>query len=226
MNSYAPLMNEEEIQKRRKWQDEVYDKLKSIDKIREVEVLGKKLTILPNMFAPLWGDSLLLAKNVLKEVKETDSVLDLGTGTGIQGIFAAPKAKKVTCVDINSEAVKCAKLNAKKNNLTDKMNIFESNLFSNIKDKFDLIIFNPPFRWFKPRDILERGELDENYQTLVKFFREVRNYLTENARILLVFSDSGDIKYLEELINKNKFNYEIIDKEKLNNWLYVVYRIY
>lgn len=219
-------MNEEEIRKRKQWQEEVYKKLEQVTEEKEINVLGKKFTILPGMFAPLWGDSLLLAKNVLKETKKEDYVLDLGTGTGIQGIFAAEKAAKVLSVDVNPLAVKCAKINVEKNKRSNKINVQESDLFFNVKDNFDLILFNPPFRWFKPRSMLERGELDEDYKTLRTFFEEVRSHLKKNGRILLVFSDSGDIRYLEKLIKENNFDFEIVDKETLNGWLYAVYRIH
>jgi release factor glutamine methyltransferase len=177
------------------------------------------------VFAPFWGDSLLLAKVVKKEVKKGDRVLDLGTGTGIQGIFAAQKASSVLSVDINPQAIKCARLNAITNNLKDKIKVKKSNLFSNIKGKYDLIIFNPPFRWFKPRDILEKASSDEDYKNLKKFFKNVRKYLNKDGRILLVFSESGDLKFLEQLIKNNNFKKEIMAKKKLNNWYYFVYRL-
>ncbi len=151
--------------------------------------------------------------------------MDLGTGTGIQWIFAAEKALRVVSVDINPMAIKCARLNAKNLKLNDKITVFKSDLFSNIKDKFDLIIFNPPFRWFKPRDILERGELDENYRTLRKFFRKARKYLKNNGRILLFFSNSGDINYLKCLIKLHRFKHKIIAKRKSKGWDYKVYRL-
>lgn len=225
MLQHKSLMPQKEVEKRKEWQEKVYQALKSIQKKRIVRVFNKNLVVLPGMFAPLWGDSLLLAKIVKKEVKNGDKVLDLGTGTGIQGIFAAQKASSVLSVDINLKALECTLLNIRRNNLTNKIKIQKSNLFSNIGGKFDLIIFNPPFRWFKPRDILERGETDENYKTLEKFFKNVRKYLTMKGRILLVFSDSGDLKFLEQLIKENNFKKEIITKEKFNNWYYIVYRL-
>ncbi len=219
-------MNREEVTKRRQWQNEVYNKLKQVSNTREIEVLGKRLTVLPDMFAPLWGDSLLLAKCTKKEVKSNDVVLDFGTGTGIQGIFAAEKAKKVISVDVNPRAVECAKLNAKKNGLDNKIEVRESDIFSNVKEKFDLIVFNPPFRWFKPRDMLERGEVDEGYATLQTFFKEVRKHLNQQGRVLLVFSDSGDLKLVEKLIKIHNFNSAIIDTESKDDWKYIVYKIW
>ena len=175
------------------------------------------------MFAPLWGDSLLLAKNVIRHVRKNDIVLDLGTGVGIQGIFAAKSAKKVVCVDINPQAVKCAKLNVKFHKLNEKIKVLKSDLFSNIQGKFDLIIFNPPFRWFKPRSMLERGEVDFGYGHLRKFFNDIKNHLNKKGRALLVFSNSGDIRYFEKLIVENKFKNKILDKKKINGWLYKIY---
>jgi len=194
-------------------------------KRRIVNIFGKTLVVLPGVFAPLWSDSLLLAKVVKKEVKQGDTVLDLGTGTGIQGIFAAQKARSVLAVDINPKAVRCARLNAIRNNVKDTIKLKTSDLFSNIQGKYNLIIFDPPFRWFKPRDMLEMAALDENYKTLKNFFKNVRNYLAEKGRILLVFSESGDLKFLEQLIKNHNFKKEIMAKKKTNNWYYFVYRL-
>lgn len=225
MTIYKPLLSEKEIKKRKIWQEQVYQKLKTIKEKQIVNVLGKEIIILPGLFAPVFEDSKFLAQAVKDEVKEGDIVLDLGTGTGIQGIFAAEKVLKVTSVDINPVALECTKLNVHHHHLENKITIFESDLFSNINEKFDLIIFNPPFRWFKPRDILERGELNKNYSTLNKFFDEAKNYLKENGKILLVFSSSGDLKYLEQLILKSIFSSKIVKQKTFNKWTYVVYRL-
>lgn len=225
MATYNPLLSKEEIEERRIWQAETYQKLKSIKEKQTVNVLGKEIIVLPGLFAPVFEDSKFLAQAVRDETKDCDVVLDLGTGTGIQGVFAAEKASKVISVDVNPIAVECARLNAHHHHIKNKMKVFESDLFSNINEKFDLIIFNPPFRWFKPRDILERGELDENYSTLNKFFSEAENYLKERGRILLVFSSSGDLKYLERLISNSVFSSKIVKQETFDRWTYVVYRL-
>ena len=225
MTTYKPRMAEEEIQKRKVWQEEVYNKLVSIREKREVSVLGKEFIVLPGMFAPIFEDSRIFAKAILGEVKPTDSVLDLGTGTGVQGIFAAQKAAKVLSVDINPKALECAKLNVNKHNLSN-IEVRQSNLFSNVSEKFDLILFNPPYRWFKPRDMLERGELDENYETLNRFFSQTKQFLKKNGRILLVFSSSGDLKYVESLIQKYNFNSTIVKQSESDNWLYMVYKLF
>src|SRR5271157_5382794 len=83
-------------------------------------------------------DSKLLAGAV--EEYAFGKALDLGAGTGIQGIVAAMKGCEVTFSDIDATAVACARRNAMQNNVAGKFII--SDMFGNIKDKFNTIIFN------------------------------------------------------------------------------------
>ena len=80
-------------------------------------------------------DSELLVKYVKKHARGV--VLDMGTGSGIQAIGAIEKGAEVLAVDVNKEAVEhCEKKG---------INALQSDLFENVKGKFDLIIFNPPY---------------------------------------------------------------------------------
>ena len=234
MNSYKPMLTDEEIERRREWQNRIYEELKKIDKKQIVKILGKEIIVLPGLFAPIFVDSITLAETVAELTREGDLVLDLGTGTGIQGIFASDKAAQVISVDINPTALECAKQNALHHNLDGRMKIFYSDLFSEINDKFDLIIFNPPFRWFKPRDLMERGEVDENYVTLNKFFAEAGNYLKPEGKILLLFSTSGDMDYCEYIIKKTNFKCRVIKEVKIpqnlrkveiDDWMYKIFEL-
>lgn len=111
----------------------------------KVAFYGKyKFEIFDGVYEPA-EDSYLLADNL--QVGYGDIVLDLGTGCGILGIIAAEKAKKVVAIDISPIAVKCARHNVKTNNLLDKVDVRLGNLFQPLRssEKFDLIIFNPPY---------------------------------------------------------------------------------
>ena len=77
-------------------------------------------------------------------------ILDLGTGTGciIISLFLELNKKiNVTGdgVDISDDALEIAKKNARYHNIGDKINFFKSNWFSNVKNKFDIIVSNPPY---------------------------------------------------------------------------------
>lgn len=182
----------------------------------------------PNVFAPTvswkWN---LLAQTVLIEAKECDKVLDIGTGSGIQAIFAASKSSDVTAVDVNPYAVECAKKNVEINGLSARIKVVGSNLFENVSGKFDLIIFDPPFRWTKPRDLWEICSADEDYKILQTFFAKVKDYLTSNGRVLIYFGTSGDLAYLKSLIRENRFKRKQLLKngKDRRGWIYFTYRL-
>jgi len=69
-------------------------------------------------------------------------VLDLGCGYGPVGIVAAKLGCKVTMCDINERALMLARMNVKQNRVRTK--VVKSDLFSNIKGNFDVILTNPP----------------------------------------------------------------------------------
>ena len=83
--------------------------------------------------------------------KEWD-ILDLCTGSGAIGVSLARIANKVnvTCSDISEGAIKVAKENAQKHGVTKSMKFEQGDLFKPFnkhfrKQKFDMIISNPPY---------------------------------------------------------------------------------
>ena len=76
------------------------------------------------------------------EINEDDKVLDLGCCIGRVGRVAATKTKnKVILTDVNKRAVKLAKMNTRK---IRTIKVLHGNAFEKIKEKFDVILFNPP----------------------------------------------------------------------------------
>lgn len=81
------------------------------------------------------------------EVPEEGLILDMGCGYGAIGITLAkayPKLK-VYMVDINKVAVELAKLNAKRNGVSDRVIVLHGDLYEPVKNmKFNAILSNPP----------------------------------------------------------------------------------
>lgn len=204
------MMSDERAEIIRQWHEDAL-KQQTRQKMVATTVLGRKFEVPADVFEPkpvgLW-------QSILDEVKESDRVLDMGTGSGVNGILAAAKSSDVVAVDVNPASVENAKHNAGLNHVDSRMYFAVSDLFEAVEGKFDLIMFDPPFRWFKPRDMHERSTADENYQTLTAFFDRVRNYLTDGGRILLFFGTSGDIDYLNYLIEEGGFNKEVVNHSK------------
>jgi len=223
------MMSEAEAAKRILHQERCYEEHLNQLKQKDITInfRGRKLIVSPNVLVPAPWTYNMLAQTVLKEVKETDRVLDMGTGSGIQAILAASKSTNVIAVDVNPFAVKYAKLNVKLNGLSSRVKVVKSDLFKNVKGKFDLIIFDPPFRWTKPRDAWEISSADENYKTLRTFFARVKKHLNKSGRVVMHFGTSGDVAYFEYLIKKNRFNSTLIMKSRKNrrDWTYFTYRL-
>jgi release factor glutamine methyltransferase len=179
----------------------------------EMNCLGLALTIPPEVFAP--AAPFLLAAAVAHEVRPSDRVLDVGTGSGINALVAARVSTDVVAVDCNVLAVQCAQLNANRNGVSERVTALESDLFGSVNGAFDLIVFDPPFRWYKPRDPVETAIADENYESLTRFMRAVRGYLTDAGRVLIHFGTSGDLPYLDELITSEGFSREIVARHDL-----------
>ncbi|HKG10670.1 MAG TPA: methyltransferase [Gaiellaceae bacterium] len=211
---HRPMMSAERARRIRAWQDDVFDKERARTEETTVEYLGLTLRIAPDV-QPITGMSDLLGWAVLAEVRETDRVLDMGTGSGVNAILASSKAADVVAVDINPHAVAAARANAALNGAADRIVVVEGDLFDAVEGRFDLVIFDPPFRWFAPRDLRERNTTDEDYRTLTAFFRQVPERLTADGRILLFFGTSGDADFLDELIRESGLTVEKVASRDL-----------
>ena len=67
----------------------------------------------PTVYKPA-EDSYLLADNL--EIKPDDSVLEIGTGTGIVAMYASKLSDNITVTDINLDACQLASENFERNN--------------------------------------------------------------------------------------------------------------
>ena len=151
-----------------------------------------------NVYEPA-EDSFLFAENL--NLKEAETVLDVGTGCGILGILAAEKASSVVSVDVNPYAIRCAKENAKLNDVQNKVHYVQGDLFTALREsfKFDVVLFNAPY--------LPAGE-DEmeswigrawaggatGRQVIDRFILEAPNYLKHKGRVLLMQSTLADVE--------------------------------
>ena len=91
------------------------------------------------------SDSLRLAENI--SWRKGARVLDLCSGTGIQGLMAARSAEKVVSVEINPKTVPVTRFNICLNGAEEIMEVREGNLYDVLSpdETFDCIYANPPF---------------------------------------------------------------------------------
>lgn len=131
--------------------------------------------------------------------KLSGNVLDLGCGLGVVGIILGTfnKGINIDMVDINERAIDLAKNNLVLNNV--KANVFVSDIYSNIDNKYGFIITNPPIRAGKN---VIRGFLLGSY-----------DYLKDDGILYFVMrKDHGVKSMIKEL--SVKFNTNIVNKDK------------
>jgi release factor glutamine methyltransferase len=212
---YTPMVTGEHAERIRRWHENAYNTGKADGGPGQlVTYLGRTLVIPPEVM-PITGVSHLLGEAVLAEVHESDRVLDMGTGSGVNAVLAASRAVDVVAVDINPHAVEAARQNAERNGVADRIEVRHSDVFSDVDGEFDLIVFDPPFRWFAPRDQFEVAMTDKNYRAMTEFFGAAKQHLTPAGRMLIFFGTSGDLAYLKHLAHQAGFRTEIIAQEPL-----------
>ena len=126
-----------------------------------VDLLGENMTFLTDsgVFSKKMVDfgSQLLIKYL--EVNQGETVLDVGCGYGPLGLSLAKAfGVQATMVDINNRALALARQNAERNKI--EATIFQSNIYEQVKGKFDHVISNPPIRAGKQvvHEIIEKSK--------------------------------------------------------------------
>jgi release factor glutamine methyltransferase len=212
-DDYAPTMSAEDVERIRRWHEDAYHGSRAeID--RTFDFLGQTIVVPPHV-QPINPMSDLLGNAVLAEAAPADRVLDLGTGSGVNAILAASRGATVVAVDTNPHAIEAARRNAAANGVADRVEVRRSDVFGNVDGRFDLIVFDPPFRWFAPRDVFETAMADENYRALTTFFRQARTHLTERGRLLVLFGTTGDLGYLTRLADEERYHREVVASREL-----------
>lgn len=139
-------------------------------------------TLIPRPETELLVDKVLEISNKISNPK----ILDIGTGSGCIPLTLILENNNVSvdAVDVSSETLETAKKNALFHNVLNNIHFFKSDLFSNVNDKYDIIVSNPPYIPLKEK---------ENLQV------EVKNY---DPGLALFTKDDLGIEFYDKIVTK------------------------
>ena len=146
-----------------------------------------------------FGTRCLLETLPLDEI--SGEVLEVGCGYGAIPIILTSVDEKIVnfdAVDINKRAIHLSEMNLKENK-AEKIRFFESDIYSNVNKKYDVIITNPPIRAGK--------------QVVYNIVMNAKDYLNKDGMLFIVINKDQGAKSLKSDLDKF-YNTEVLKKIK------------
>jgi len=141
-----------------------------------------------------FGSKSLVETFLTSTDKNLTKVLDVGCGYGFMGITISKILNcHVDMIDINKRALHLAKKNISNNQVD--ATAFESNIYENVTEKYDVIITNPPIRAGK--------------KVVLEILEKAQDYLTENGELWFVIRKDQGAKSIAKLLENSYFCEEI-----------------
>lgn len=152
--------------------------------VGEVAFYDSIIKVNKDVLIPRFETELLVEKTI-KKIKEyypnkKINILDIGTGSGCIAITLSKNTNsKITATDISDKALSVAKTNSKLNNTN--IDFIKSDIFSNIKDKYDVIISNPPY---------------------IRYDEEIMDIVKNNEPHLALYADNNGLYFYQEILKQ------------------------
>lgn len=165
---------------------------------------------------------ILIAKKLQENCQKEIKILDLCTGSGIIGVCLYKNLQnvKIFASDISKDALEVAKKNSKLQKA--EIVLLESDLFENIKEKFDIIVSNPPYIETdvieglseevknEPRLALDGGK--DGLDIYREIIKQAPNFLNENGYLALEIGYNQK-ESVEKMLKKFKYKNIMIKKD-------------
>ena len=196
-------------------------------------IIGKK---------EFWSNNFVINRGILVPRPETEliiykivkiyknkkvNILDIGTGSGciLLSILKELKLSRGLGIDVSKKAIKIAKFNSYKFDLSNRSTFKVCNLNNFNRGKYDLIVSNPPY--IPTKDIKNLSKDIINYEPLtaldggidgldlIKKVIYKSNYLLKRDGLLAIEIGHGQYNKVYKILKKN--GHKIISKEYDNN---------
>lgn len=197
------------------------------------EFMNLELYVNQNVLIPRQDTEILVEEviNILQNIKaENIQILDMCTGSGAIAIALAKNVEKciVDAVDISSGALEVVRKNVVKNQVEDKINIINSDLFSKVPNKkYNLIVSNPPYI---ERNVIENLDKQVQKEPIIaldggedgldfykKIINEASSYLESNGYLCFEIGYNQKSAVQNLLSNSGKYQNIYCKKDLCGN---------
>lgn len=195
--------------------------------IGETEFYGLKFIVNKNVLIPRPETEELVDwivnESKAESKKSKVKILDIGTGSGCIAVSLAKNLTnaEVYTIDISSEAIKTAKINAKNNNVNVRFIKVDILNLDKLPLKFDIIVSNPPYVRELEKEQMQENVLEnephlalfvENNNALL-FYDKIadlaKNNLTKNGKLYFEINQYLGKETIELLASKGFTNIEL-----------------
>jgi release factor glutamine methyltransferase len=184
------------------------------------------LVVLPDVFNPKLLRSGAFLVNQLRRhdlLQCGRRVLDLGCGSGAAGIWAAARRGcSVVCTDINPSAIRCTRINALLSQVD--LDIRQGDLFAPVEnERFDVVLFNPPYFHGIPRNMLDRAWRSPDMAE--RFAAGLSEHLLPDGSALLVLSSDGDSQPFLQSLGAHGFAQRVVARRDFINEVMTLHHV-
>ncbi|MBD0670498.1 methylase [Streptomyces sp. CBMA156] len=161
----------------------------------DVPALGARIHPHYGVFSPVRGEYVdLVGRAPLPPAVQADpTAYDLGTGTGVLAALLARRGlRKVLVTDSNPRALACARDNAHRLGLTDRIETAGAGLYPPGRDRAALVVCNPPWLPGRPNSTLDEGVYDRDSRMLHGFLDGLAGRLLPGGEGWLILSDLAE----------------------------------
>lgn len=175
------------------------------------------IVVYEGVYAPA-EDSYLLIDSI--EIDDSDSVLEIGCGSGVVTTAIARVASRVVATDISQLALRNTKRNLKANAEKCNWSLLQADLLSPLRraHDFSVIVFNPPYL---PQDA-ERTALDNAFiggesgiELTTGFLKQAKQRIGEGDTVYTIASSIADVDGLLRYIGELDLQYEVIKRKRM-----------
>jgi len=207
------------------WRFRIFEQRKYEHAVLE-RIEGLSLLVTPGVLNPrlMRTGAFFAAELASNPVSRDAEVLDMGTGSGVCALVAGRSARHAVAVDIDDSAVRCARMNVMLNRMENTIDVLQGDLFGPLNgQRFDLVMFNPPFVQGVPRNDADRAW--RSMDVAERFAAGLRDHLQPGGSAFILLSTYGHPHAFTDEFRRHDFKMTLIAQRRYINETLVIFKL-